>query len=144
VLHEADVRGEDPAAVLARWDEVEAPAARAREGRVDADPDLGPVVADVFARGLIAGVAARRDELDARIGKVSHAWRVERMPVVDRNVLRLAVHELLHESTPVAVVLDEAVRLVGELSTDASGRFVNGVLAAILRDLGRAPDPAGD
>jgi hypothetical protein len=57
------------------------------------------------------------------------------MPVIDRNVLRLAVHELLTEDTPVPVVLDEAVRLASEHSTDDSGRYVNGVLAAIVRDL---------
>jgi hypothetical protein len=57
------------------------------------------------------------------------------MPVIDRNVLRMAVHELITEPTPVPVVLDEAVRLASEHSTDDSGRYVNGVLAAIVRDL---------
>jgi N utilization substance protein B len=57
------------------------------------------------------------------------------MPVVDRNVLRLALHELLTEPTPVAVVMDEAVRMASDLSTDDSGRYVNGVLAALVREL---------
>lgn len=142
VLHEADVRGEDARVVLERHLADDAPAARLRATGGEPDPDLGDVRIDGFARALVEGVAARRSDLDEVIGRHARGWRVGRMPVIDRNVLRMAVHELREEPTPVAVVLDEAVRLVKELSTDDSGRYVNGVLVAVVRELGRSPDEA--
>lgn len=142
VLHEADVRGEDPRVTLERHLAADTPVARLRATGGEPDPDLGDLRPDAFARSLVEGVGARRDELDERIGRHARGWKVRRMPVIDRNVLRMAVHELLAEPTPVAVVLDEAVRLVKDLSTDDSGRFVNGVLVAIVRELGRSPDEA--
>jgi N utilization substance protein B len=142
VLHEADVRGEDARVALERHVADDAPAARLRATGGDPDPDLGDLRLDGFARSLVEGVASRRSDLDEVIGRHARGWRVGRMPVIDRNVLRMAVHELREEPTPVAVVLDEAVRLVKELSTDDSGRYVNGVLVAIARELGRSPDQA--
>jgi transcription antitermination protein NusB len=70
-------------------------------------------------------------EIDALLNTVSTEWRVGRMPAVDRAILRLAVYELRYTDTPVGVVLSEAVELAKEYSTADSGRFVNGVLAAI-------------
>jgi len=133
VLYAADVRG---VPVLEVLDE-----ALGRPG--DVDGELEGASLDAFAVTLVRGVAATVDDLDAHIGRSARGWRLERMPVVDRNVLRLAVHELLTEPTPVPVVLDEAVRLASELSTDDSGRYVNGVLAAVARELARdlTPDP---
>lgn len=84
------------------------------------------------ARRLVEGVIARREELDAGIAEASEHWAVDRMPVVDRTVLRLGLYELRHEpDTPVAVVVNEAVRLAKTYSTERSGSFVNGVLAAL-------------
>jgi N utilization substance protein B len=84
------------------------------------------------ARALIEGVWDERAGLDSAIGGASRRWRVERMPAVDRAVLRIAVYELRHRpNTPVAVVISEAVRLAAEYSTERSGRFVNGVLGAL-------------
>jgi transcription antitermination protein NusB len=103
------------------------------------DPGVMPL--DGFAQALIQGVATDLAAIDARIGRLARGWKVERMPVIDRNVLRLAICELDHQPTPVAVVLDEAVRLVTELSTEASGRFVNGILAAVVRELDPAAAP---
>ena len=143
VLHEADVRGEDPLIALERRVAADAPAERLRATGGTADPELGEVRVDAFARSLVEGVAATRDDLDARIARHARGWKVGRMPVVDRNLLRLAVHELTTEPTPVAVVLDEAVRLAKELSTDDSGRYVNGVLVAVVKELGRALDAGG-
>ncbi len=140
VLHEADVRNEDPRVALARHVAADAPAERLRATGGAEDPDLGDVRLDGFARSLVEGVAAARGELDDRIGRHARGWKVGRMPVVDRNLLRLAVHELMTEPTPVPVVLDEAVRLAKELSTDDSGRYVNGVLVAVVRELGRSAD----
>lgn len=99
------------------------------------EPARPPAPIDGFTRSLVVGVGAQRPALDALIERHAHRWTVSRMPVVDRCVLRLAVHELQHEPTPPAVVIDEAVRLAKSLSTDDSGRFVNGVLEAIRREL---------
>lgn len=126
ILHAADVRQVDPLDVL--QEELE-------RGPDVSDADLAGASLDRFAVTLLHGLVASRSELDVRIARSARGWRVERMPVIDRNVLRLAVHELLTEPTPVAVVLDEAVRLASELSTDDSGRYVNGVLAAVVREL---------
>jgi N utilization substance protein B len=69
--------------------------------------------------------------LDAEIGAVSSGWRIERMPAVDRAILRLALYELRHTDTPLGVVIDEAVELAKRYSTERSGAFVNGVLAKL-------------
>ncbi len=84
------------------------------------------------ARRLVEGVLSHLDELDKDIEAASEHWTVDRMPVVDRAVLRLGLYELRNErDTPTAVVLSEAVRVAKEYSTGQSGRFVNGVLAAL-------------
>jgi N utilization substance protein B len=81
---------------------------------------------------LVAGVAAHRDEIDELIATHARGWTLDRMPVIDRNLLRIAVYELIYEkSVPGPVVINEAVSLATELSTDASPGFVNGVLAAV-------------
>jgi N utilization substance protein B len=89
-----------------------------------------------FAEFLLRGVVGRRDELDELIRQGSQHWRIERMAVVDRNVLRLALFELLWEpDTPAAVILDEAVELAKLFGTEESGAFVNGVVDGIRRQL---------
>ncbi len=86
------------------------------------------------AHRLASGAWEHRDELDRELGAVATGWRVERMPAVDRAVLRLALYELRHTHTPVAVVISEAVDIAKAYSTARSGRFVNGVLAALVAD----------
>ena len=96
------------------------------------------VPADELTTSLVEGVEHHRDELDDAIaGKASEAgWTLKRMPVLDLNVLRLGAFELTRRpDVPVAVVIDEAVELAKRFSTDNSGRFVNGVLAAIAAEL---------
>ena len=89
---------------------------------------------DDLTKQLVEGVEARRDELDAAIG--AKGWTLERMPVLDLNVLRIGTFELVDRlDVPVAVVLDEAVELAKRFSTDDSGRFVNGVLSALVDEL---------
>jgi N utilization substance protein B len=91
-----------------------------------------PVAPDPYAVTLVLGVEANAARIDALLGEAAVGWELDRMPAVDRAVLRLAVYELLEEpGVPAAVVLDEAVALAGEYSTDDSGRFVNGVLATV-------------
>jgi transcription antitermination protein NusB len=90
------------------------------------------VAPDGYASGLVETVESRRPEIDAMIEDVSIGWDLDRMAVVDRNVLRLAVAELLaRPEVPTAVILNEAVELASAYSTDDSGRFVNGVLATL-------------
>jgi transcription antitermination factor NusB len=102
-----------------------------------------PVPPDEYAAELAAGVAAHEPAIDGLLGGAARGWTVERMPVVDRTVLRMAVFELLHQpDVPTAVVIDEAVELAKQFSTDDSGRFVNGVLGRIARDVrGAAGSP---
>ena len=89
-----------------------------------------------FAEQLVLGVRGDLPELDRRIGEAAEHWRIERMAVVDRNVLRMALHELLADpGTPPAVVLSEAVEVAKKFGGAESGAFVNGVLDAIRRKL---------
>lgn len=114
VLYEAELRGTDPLTTLA-------------ERLVQADPPIG-----AYAEVLVSGVVAHQARIDALISECSEGWELDRMPAVDRNVLRLAVFELLwSEEVPAAVALDEAVELAKSLSTEDSPRFVNGVLGRL-------------
>lgn len=84
---------------------------------------------------LVRGVEEHRSRIDALISEYARDWSLQRMPAVDRNVLRLGIFEVLYvDDVPDAVAISEAVRLVRDLSTDESPAFVNGVLAAIARD----------
>ena len=85
---------------------------------------------------LVRGVVDHRDRLDAAIAERATGWSLARMPVLDLNVLRLGAFELAERpDVPVAVVIDEAVELAKRFSTDNSGRFVNGVLSALVPEL---------
>lgn len=95
---------------------------------------------EIFAaevvRGLIDGVEGTIEELDAAIVANARGWALDRMPALDRAILRLAIYELKSRpEVPVAVVIDEAVELAKRFSTDDSGRFVNGILATLARSL---------
>ncbi|WP_148574908.1 transcription antitermination factor NusB [Nocardioides caldifontis] len=84
---------------------------------------------------LVQGVAEHRERIDQVLASYSEGWTLERMPGVDRNVLRLGVYEVLYrEDVPDAVAVSEAVALVRDLSTDESPSFVNGVLGTIVRN----------
>jgi N utilization substance protein B len=118
MLYQAEATGTSPAEVMQTW---------FSEGGDAEVPD--------FSRELVDGVSEQRSGLDDVISRHAHGWTIERMPVVDRTILRLAVYELLHRpDTPVAVAIDEAVSAARELSTEASGRFVNGVLGRVARE----------
>jgi N utilization substance protein B len=91
-----------------------------------------PVAPDPYARLLATGVDEHRDEIDGLVSRYAKGWALDRMPAVDRALLRLATYELVHHpDVPVAVVISEAVELASQFSTDDSSRFVNGVLSAI-------------
>jgi len=88
---------------------------------------------DEFMETLVRGASEKADEIDRRIAEKSEHWRLERMPAVDRNILRLAVYELSELETPAAVVIDEALELARQFSGDESVSFINGVLDAVHR-----------
>ena len=87
---------------------------------------------DAYMEKLVYGATEKSTEIDARIAVKSENWRLERMPAVDRNILRLAVYEM-QLGTPPAVVIDEALELARQFSGDDSVAFINGVLDAINR-----------
>jgi N utilization substance protein B len=124
LLYEAEIKGQPPSVVVAAL----------------------PVPPDPFAGALVAAVERHREEADTLLAEASIGWPLERMAVVDRLVMRLAISELLEpEGPPVAVVIDEAVELAKTYSTDESGSFVNGILATVARRLaGPAGPPAPD
>lgn len=95
-----------------------------------------PAPPDEYAETLVAGVDAHRDEIDALLGKLSERWAVDRMPAVDRALLRIGGYELGWEpELPTAVIIDEAVDLAGRYSTRDSGRFVNALLSRMAAEL---------
>ena len=101
-----------------------------------ADPEVDEAGRE-FATRLVTGALARRDELDERIRSRAEHWRISRMAVVDRNILRLAVYEFLHELTPRTVAINEALEIARRFSTYEATQFINGILDAIKRDLDR-------
>jgi N utilization substance protein B len=87
-----------------------------------------------YAQDLVRGTLENRERIDELIRSQADNWRLERMPAVDRNILRLAIYEMLHEEdTPKLVVLDEAIELAKKFGSEQSGRFVNGLLDGLLK-----------
>ena len=122
ILFQADVTGTDGRSALQGW--------------IGSGREVPP-----FTRALVEGVDEHLDEIDATIAAHSEGWTVDRMASVDRTVLRVAAYELAFGGeVPVGVAIDEAVRAAKDLSTEDSGRFVNGVLGKIARELD--PDQA--
>jgi transcription antitermination protein NusB len=117
VLYEADLRGLPPGQVLTSYlNRLDQP----RPEHMD------------YAVGLIEGVAAHADRIDELISSYAEGWTLERMPVVDRNLARIAVYELLYvDEIDDPVAITEAVELAKQMSTDDSPRFLNGILARI-------------
>jgi N utilization substance protein B len=110
LLYEAEAKAIPPAAVLAEL----------------------PVVPDPYVTAVVTGVGEEQAEVDALIVRFAIDWTVERMPAVDRALLRMATYELLRRpDVPTGVVISEAVALAKEYSTEESSRFVNGILASI-------------
>ncbi|HEV2886624.1 MAG TPA: transcription antitermination factor NusB [Jatrophihabitans sp.] len=117
LIYEADLRGADPVTTLA-------------ERIALADPPINDYTIE-----LIEGVTEHRAEIDRLLNDYSEGWTLDRMPGVDRAVLRIGLYELLWAADiPDAVAIDEAVELAKLLSTDESPKFVNGILGRVLRD----------
>jgi transcription antitermination protein NusB len=114
LLYEADAKGIAPGDVL---DEL-------------------PVPPDEFAGDLVRGVAGHQGEIDGLIRRFTKGWALERMPVIDRTLLRMAIYELAHRpDVPTPAIISEAVELAKRYSTDDSGRFVNGMLGRIADEV---------
>ncbi|MEO2132798.1 transcription antitermination factor NusB [Microbacterium sp.] len=121
ILFQSDVRGDELTVTLA----AEAKRAANEPARE---------ASWLYAREIVDGVIDNRDDIDEQIVTHARDWKIERMPAVDRAILRLAVWELMfNDEVPAAVVIDEAVELAKEFSTDDSGSFVHGVLGRIAR-----------
>ncbi|MCP4304455.1 MAG: transcription antitermination factor NusB [bacterium] len=86
------------------------------------------------AKRFVEGTWADRQLIDSAIAAAATGWRIERMPAVDRNIIRLALHELRLGDTPVGVVISEAVNMAKRFSTERSGAFVNGVLSRLVEE----------
>ena len=98
------------------------------------EPELDQTARE-FATRLASGTLANLESLDERIRSRAEHWRISRMAVVDRNILRLAVYEFLYEPTPRTVAINEALEIARRFSTYEATQFINGILDAIKRDL---------
>ena len=116
-----------------------APRRPATRGGIADDPEAEARRQEVkegfeYAKSLVQGTLDHLDQIDAMIREQADNWRLERMPAVDRNILRLAVYEMLHErEVPKLVVVDEAIELAKQFGSEQSGRFVNGLLDGLLK-----------
>jgi N utilization substance protein B len=118
LLYEGDIRGQEPAQLLALRDVVE-------DG-----PDSRPI--REYTKELISGIADNRRKIDELISTYAQGWDMDRLPAVDRNILRLGIYEILWcKDLEDAVAIDEALNLARELSTDDSAGFIHGVLGRI-------------
>ncbi len=119
VLYEADIRGLAPAVVL--------------EATAQRRTDEGQSALNDYVRGIVTGVVAHQAHIDELLGSYSMGWTLDRMPAVDRAILRIGVYELLwRDDVPDAVAIAEAVQLAQQLSTEESSSFVNGLLGRVL------------
>ncbi|MDQ1469428.1 MAG: transcription antitermination protein NusB [Bryobacterales bacterium] len=92
-------------------------------------------IRDAFAEQLVSGVVGNIEKIDECITKHAEHWKMQRMPAVDRNLLRLAVYELMRTDTPPAVVIDESLELARRFSGEESVHFINGVLDAVRKEV---------
>ena len=123
--------------ILFQWDMRKQPVEEsiaAFYGSLYRDESLEPPPTDEFLEQLVRGTVAKAEEIDKMISSHAEHWRLERMPAVDRNLLRMAVYEMRHMDAPAAVVIDEALELARRFSTEESVQFVNGVLDAVHRE----------
>jgi N utilization substance protein B len=134
VLYDSEIRGRLPSESLeerrrAGWSLPEGDGGE-EEALVEPSPE-----AAAYAATLVEGIQERAADIDSLIVEYVDRWAIQRMPVIDRNLIRIGVFELLWErDIPVAVVINEAVELAKSLSTDDSGRFINGVLGRVARE----------
>ncbi len=124
VLYQCDMRELDPDQAIAAF-----------YGSLYSEENEEQLLNDSFMEALVRGSMLKKSEIDERISKYSERWRIERMPAVDRNILRLAIFEIIQGETPAAVVIDEALELARKFSGEESVPFINGVLDSVRKEL---------
>lgn len=118
MLFQHDVSGNEPEAVVLTFDDLQS---------------VKPPVRD-FAIRIFEGTVRHLEEIDRMITEQADNWRLSRMAVVDRNIIRMSIYEFLHESdTPKLVIIDEAIEIAKKFGTEKSGPFINGILDGILK-----------
>lgn len=124
--------------VLYQWDMTKQPVENAISSFYDSlysEENAQPPTRDAFMEDLAKGASNMAADLDKRIEQSSQHWRLERMPPVDRNILRLAIFEMMKRTTPAPIVIDEAIELARQFAGEESVGFINGVLDAVHKDL---------
>jgi N utilization substance protein B len=124
--------------VLFQWDLTKQPVENAISSYYDtlySEENEEQPAPDAFMEALATGASEMAAGIDRKIEEKSENWRLERMPVVDRNILRLAVYEMMQEKTPRAVVIDEALELARKFSGEESVSFINGILDAVNKEM---------
>ena len=127
--------------ILFLWDARRQPVDEAIDAYYDTLYSEEQPARDPFVTDLVRGTVEHAAKIDEQISKHAEHWRMERMPIVDRNILRLAVFEMIHAGTPAAIAIDEALELARKFSNEESVQFVNGVLDAIRRGAPSVSDP---
>lgn len=118
MLFQYDMAGNAPATIILTFDELQ---------------KAKPPVRD-FAVRIFEGTVAHLEEIDGMIQAQADNWRISRMAVVDRNIIRMSIYEFMHESeTPKLVIIDEAIEVAKKFGTQKSGQFINGILDGILK-----------
>jgi transcription antitermination protein NusB len=141
ILYEAEIKGQPVLELLAERSAGGDPSSGGRRPPAEGSPPVSG-----YAAELVRGVQAHRERIDGLLSEHSQGWALDRMPAVDRNILRIGAYELLwSDDVPDAVAISEAVLLARDLSTDESPSFVNGLLARLLQlkpdlELGPAAD----
>ncbi|MFZ0930564.1 MAG: transcription antitermination factor NusB [Syntrophobacteraceae bacterium] len=136
MLYQLEMSGQPPDVVIGLYYELASDAE-------DKNPDLAKAVRP-FAEQLLYGVHANRDELDAMIVAASENWRLERMSIIDRNVLRIALYEMLYRAEiPPKVSINEAIDLGKTFGSPDSGAFINGILDHLLPEVNRIREGGG-
>ena len=133
-LYEAEIRDQLPLETFDQHQTGGRVIPAAGDTPEEAGPDLSSESDTIaYARSLVAGVQEHHSEIDGLIARYADRWAIDRMPVIDRTLVRIGLYELLWgEGIPVAVAINEAVELAKSLSTDDSGRFINGLLGRIV------------
>jgi len=123
--------------VLYQWDMTKQPVDQVISSFYEtlySDEEKSAPGRDEFMEELVTGTSQMAPAIDDRIVAKSENWKLDRMPVVDRNILRLAIYEMSRQETPAAVVIDEALELARQFSGEESVGFVNGILDAVHRE----------
>jgi N utilization substance protein B len=133
MLYQMEMTGQSPPEVIELYYELES-------GDENRSPETAAPVR-IFAEELVRGVYGHRDELDRMIVAASENWRIERMSIIDRNVLRIALYEMLHhQDIPPKVSLNEAIDLGKTFGSPDSGAFINGILDHLLPEVSKVRD----